>query len=354
MTFTATVAKTSGTGTPTGTVNFYSCTSSTCTAPHHPARLGNLNSGKATFSTTSSLAVGNTYVEAIYQGVAGSFGTSTSNVVTQVVNVVGTTTSLTSSPEPVSLWWLGWLHRHGRSDLGQRDADRNGQLLLLHHRRACSSTTLLGSGTSARARPPSYLDPAGRKHLRRGHLPGCDRVLRVQHLECGHPGGQQHRHLDLADLVAQPVGLGHLGGLHRHGDQDLWNRNTHWDRSSSTHARPRPAARTTLLGSANLSSGKATFNTSTLPIGTTYVEAIYQGVSGSFGASTSNVVTQVVTANSTTTALTSSPNPSVSGHFGDPERHGVEVLGFGHAEWLGQLLHRHAEWHPHPVGHGHA
>ena len=47
-------------------------------------------------------------------------------------------------------------------------------------------------------------------------------------------------------------------------------------------------------------------------MGTTYVEAIY-GASGNYGGSTSNVVSQVVNTLSTTSVLTSSPNPSSYG-----------------------------------------
>ena len=68
----------------------------------------------------------------------------------------------------------------------------------------------------------------------------------------------------------------------------------------------------TSLGTGTLSSGKATFSTSALPVGTTYVEAVY-AASGNYLGSTSNVVTQTVNALSTTSSLTSSPNPSVYG-----------------------------------------
>jgi hypothetical protein len=68
----------------------------------------------------------------------------------------------------------------------------------------------------------------------------------------------------------------------------------------------------TSLGTETLSGGKATYSTSSLPVGTTYVEAVY-GASGNYGGSTSNVVTQVVNALSTTSVLTSSPNPSSYG-----------------------------------------
>ena len=69
-------------GTPSGTVTFYSCTTSACTTK---TSLGTetLSAGKATYSTTS-LPVGTSYVEAIY-GASGNDAGSTSNVVSQVV-----------------------------------------------------------------------------------------------------------------------------------------------------------------------------------------------------------------------------------------------------------------------------
>jgi len=65
----------------------------------------------------------------------------------------------------------------------------------------------------------------------------------------------------------------------------------------------------TVLGTGALSSGSAGFTTSTLRVGTTIITAVYDGDSN-FGGSTSNVVKQVVNKATTTTALTSSLNPS--------------------------------------------
>jgi Ca2+-binding RTX toxin-like protein len=73
---------------------------------------------------------------------------------------------------------------------------------------------------------------------------------------------------------------------------------------------------TTSLGTGTIGAGgQATFSTFILPVGTTYVEAVYGGASTNFSGSTSNVITQVVTGSTvaTTTALTSSPNPSGPG-----------------------------------------
>lgn len=64
-----------------------------------------------------------------------------------------------------------------------------------------------------------------------------------------------------------------------------------------------------VLGTGTLSAGTATFTTSQLPVGATAIMAFYPG-DQSFAGSTSNTVTIVVGQATTTTALTSSVNPS--------------------------------------------
>ena len=68
---------------------------------------------------------------------------------------------------------------------------------------------------------------------------------------------------------------------------------------------------TTLLGTGTLADGVATFTTSSLPVATLSIHAVYLGHSDEAG-STSAVVEQAVDY-PTTTTLTSSPNPSVVG-----------------------------------------
>lgn len=80
VTFTDTVA--SGSGTPTGSVTFYSCATSSCSTKT-VLGTGTLSSGKTT-SSTSTLPIGTTSVEAVYAG-SGKFLGSHSNVVAQVV-----------------------------------------------------------------------------------------------------------------------------------------------------------------------------------------------------------------------------------------------------------------------------
>ena len=68
----------------------------------------------------------------------------------------------------------------------------------------------------------------------------------------------------------------------------------------------------TVLGTVPLSGGTASFTTSTLTVGTHNIAAIYGG-DGTFKASTSAAVQQVVNQYATSTTLTSSLNPSFYG-----------------------------------------
>jgi hypothetical protein len=68
----------------------------------------------------------------------------------------------------------------------------------------------------------------------------------------------------------------------------------------------------TILGTGTLSRASATFTTSTLPVATNAITAVYGGDSN-FGPSTSTAVKQVVDKATTTTALASSSNPSTVG-----------------------------------------
>src|ERR1700691_1087262 len=69
----------------------------------------------------------------------------------------------------------------------------------------------------------------------------------------------------------------------------------------------------TVLGTGTLSGGAATLSTSGLGVGTEAVVAVYGG-DANFGGSSSKPVSQVVNRAASTTALTSSQNPSMSGH----------------------------------------
>src|SRR3984893_13885501 len=87
VTFTATVAPASGTGTPTGTVTF--------DAGATVLGTGTLNGGMATFMT-SGLGAGVHSITALYGGDA-NFGGGASTALTQTVNKAASSTSVTSS-----------------------------------------------------------------------------------------------------------------------------------------------------------------------------------------------------------------------------------------------------------------
>ena len=201
VTFTAKVSASSGT--PTGTVTFYSCGASAACGTTTSLGTGTLSGGKAILAN-SSLPVGTTYIEAVYGG-SGAYSGSTSTALGQVVKAIASSTSLTSSPNP--------------SNFGQ-------------------SVTFTATVSAA----------------------------------SGTPGGTVTFY------------------------------------SCTTNA----CGTKTSLGTGTLSAGKATTSSSALPVGTTYIEAVY-GASGNYLGSTSNVVSQVVKVISTTSVLTSSPNPSTPG-----------------------------------------
>ena len=92
VTFTATVSDTSpGSGTPTGSVTFYDGSTSLGT--------GNVSGGIAAF-TTSSPSVGTHSIKAVYGGDT-NFKTSTSSVLTQIVNSSAQVVTLAEPSNPV-------------------------------------------------------------------------------------------------------------------------------------------------------------------------------------------------------------------------------------------------------------
>ena len=212
VTFTATVtasnASTDSSG-PNGTVTFDSCTTNTSPCTGVLTQLGNESvgaNGQAVFATTS-LPAGTDYIEATYGGSGTNFTGSASGLMTQTVTSGSHSTAsvLTSSPNPSS---------YG------------------------TSVTLIDTVSSGSGMPAGTI--------------------------------------------------------------------TFYSCTAST------CSTKTSLGTRNLASGKATYSAPSLPVGTTYLEAVY-GASGNYLGSTSHVMSQVVSALSTTSSLTSSPNPSSYG-----------------------------------------
>ncbi len=186
VTFTATV--TSSAGTPTGTVVFHNGATAIGS--------GTLSAGKASFTTTT-LAAGTHSITAVYLGYP-PYAPSTSAILSQVVDKAATSTSLTSSLNPAP-----------------------------YMKAVTFTATVTSPG----------LSPVGYVKLMNG---------------------------------------------------------------------------ATLIGEVALSSGKAVFTKSTLPVGLLSITAVYVG-SENFKTSTSAVLDQTITQAGTTTSLTSSLNPSTLG-----------------------------------------
>jgi hypothetical protein len=286
--FSATVARSSGTGTPTGSVNFYKCASATnCSSPTLLGS-GTLSSGKATYST-SSLPIGSTYVEAVYEGVTGSFSTSTSNVVTQVVTIVATTTALSSTRNPSVLGNPVTLTATVTKSSGPATP---------------TGTVSFYSGTPSGTHSPlgtGTLNASAKATFVTSSLPaGTDSLYAVYN---GDTNFSESTSPVISELVTAPIatttvlsstpnpsGLGKPVTLTATVTKSSGSGTPtgtvsfYLGTSSGTHS---------FLGTGTLASGKATLTTSSLPAGTDSLYAVYGGDTN-FATSTSPVISQVV------------------------------------------------------------
>ena len=307
--FTATVAATSGSGTPTGTVNFYTCASATnCSSPTLLGS-GTLSSGKATYST-SSLPVGNTYLEAVYQGVTGSYSQSTSSIITQVVTIAPTATSLTSTPNPSS---VGSSVTFTATVTPSPSGTVTGTVSFYScTTTACATKTLLGTGTVGASNKATYSTSS---------LPvGTTIVEAVYGATTDFSASTSNTVSQVVNLIGTTTALASSSNPSTVGSSVTFTATvtpavsgTVTGTVSFYSCTTSVCTTKTLLGTGSVgTANKATFATSSLPVGTTIVEAVYGG-STTYGGSTSNTVSQVVNAIGTTTALSSSPNPSTVG-----------------------------------------
>ena len=301
--FTAMVS--SGVGMPTGTVTFYSCTTSACSTKTSLGT-GTLVSGKATYSMTS-FSAGTTYVEAVY-GASGNYGGSTSNVVAQVVNGASTSTALTSSPNPST---------YGQSVLftatvSSTAGTPTGTVSFYGcSASGCTPNALLGTGTLS----------AGKATFSTSILPvGIAYIDAVYGASGNYATSTSGPVAQVVNALSSTTKLASSPNPSTYGTSVTFTATVSATTGSPTgtvtfySCTTSSCGTTTLLGTGSLrSNGQATYNTSSLPVGTTHVEAVY-GASGNYlGSTSSPSLAQVVNAASTTTSLTSSPNPSSYG-----------------------------------------
>jgi hypothetical protein len=290
VTFTATVGVVSpGAGTPTGTVKFEDGTSTLGT--------GTLTGGMATFTTTS-LSVATHSITAVYSG-DGNFGTSTSTVLSQVVNKVNTTTGLTSSVSP-SVYGQSVTFTATVTSVRPGAGSPTGTVTFTDGSNTLGTGTLNGSGIAT---------------LRTSALSVASHSVTALY------GG------DANDLTSTSSGLSQVvnkdtttTALSSSVNPSVYGQSVIF---TATVSAVSPGAGTpsgsvtfidgtTTLGTGTLSGGAASFSTSSLSVATHSITAVYVGDTNDQG-STSATLTQTVNKDATSTALVSSANPSVHG-----------------------------------------
>jgi hypothetical protein len=293
VTFTATVSPVApGAGTPTGTVTFLDGGS--------PIGTGTLSAGVATF-TTSALAVGSHTITTSYGG-DGNFNGSTGSLTgnPQVVNKANTTTAVTSSQNPSSV----------------------GQPVTFT---ATVSPAAPGAGTLTGT--VTFLDggsPIGTGTLSAGVATFTTSALAAgNHTITTSYGGDGSFNGNTGSLIGNPQVVNKANTattVTSSLNPSVFGQSLTFTATVSPVAPATGTATGTVtfldggspIGTGTLSAGVATFTTSALAAGSHTITTSYGGdasFNGSTGSLTGNP--QVVNKANTTTAITSSQNPSV-------------------------------------------
>ena len=271
-------------GVPTGSVTFMDGATTLGTAA--------LVNGSASISV-STLTAGSHPLTAIYAETATFFG-STSAVVTQVVNIP-TTTSLASAPNPSVTGQAVTLSATVTSAGGiptgtvtfRDGATVLGTVTLVNGSASLSISTLAvgaHSLTAAYSGAGNFLASTSAAVAQTVNPGSTTTTLTSTPNPSGF--GQAVTLSATVSAVAPAVGVPAGTVTFRDG--------------------------LTVLGTATLVNGRASLSISTLAVGSHPLTAAYGG-SATFAASTSAAVNQVVNAGNSTTSLTATPNPSITG-----------------------------------------
>jgi hypothetical protein len=282
VTFTASVSSTAGT--PAGTVIFYDGLTSIGSAT--------LSSGKAAISV-SSLAAGSHSITAAYQG-SGTFGSSTSAVLTQVIDGVTTTTTLASLLNPSVFGQSITLAAAVTSSSGTptgtviftdaSTATTLGSASLISGSASIAVSSLVAGSHSITA---AYQGSAGFNPSTSAPLSQVvNAATTATSLTSSQNPAGTNQSITFTATVTSQFGGAATGSV------------TFFSGSQT-------------LGTATLSGNRATLSTSFTTAGTYSISAKYNGDSNNT-ASTSSTLSQVIIA-STTTTLASSLNPSLVG-----------------------------------------
>ncbi len=321
VTFTATVSSPSGT--PTGTVTFNDGSTAIGT--------GTLNgSGQATL-TTSTLALGSHPITAVYGGSTGLSG-STSAVLTEVIALVSTATTVTSSANPAvpgaAVTFTAKVTASSGTPTGTVTFN--------------DGSTAIGTGT---------LNGSGQATLTTSTLAlGTHPITAVYGGSTGDSGSTSAVLNQVIALVSTTTGLTSSVNPATPGTAVTFT-------ATVTASSGTPTGTVTFndgstaIGTGTLSGGVATLTTSTLTLGTHPITAVYGGTTA-FSGSTSAVLNEIIALITSTTTVTSSLNPSgpgaavtftatVTASSGTPTgtvtfKDGATVLGTGTLNAAGQ------------------
>ena len=271
-----------------GTVTFSELTCSPAPCSIHPVALGNgtLNGGKATFSS-SMLPGGSHRVTANYNGDTTN-SSSTSATLTQVVNKLPTTMTMSSSPNPsIAAQPVTFTATVSPSSA-------TGSVVFADASGGGSCSASLSSGRAQ----------CSVSSLSGGQL---DHSITATYSGDNNYSGST---ASLVQTVKQPTGTTLTSSPNPSfaGQAVTFSAFIAFSAVTGTVTFLDGA---TALGTGTLSKSVASFATSALAVGSHSITAAYSG-DGAFGASTSLPLTQVVTS-TTPITLTSTPNPSVVG-----------------------------------------
>jgi hypothetical protein len=283
VTFTATVTSASAVK-PTGTVTFQVNGTNVGTET--------LANGAATYQTTA-LTVGTNLITASYAGTA-EYKASASGSLSEVTHADDTTTTLKSAP---------LLSAYGES------------------------VTLTATVKSATAGEPTgkVVFLADGNSIGTGTISGGDAILKTTALALGTHSlvaiyeGTLDFKTSTSTAVSQVIVVADTTTtLTSSLNPAAYDQPVTFTATVKSVSGGTPAGKVTFLangtsmGTATLASGVATMKTTALPVGTSSITASYAGTDD-YKASTSTAVSQVIHAESTTTVLTSSVNPSAHG-----------------------------------------
>jgi len=286
VTFNATVAPTSGSGAPTGSISFMEGATVLGT--------GTLSGGHASY-TTSGLSTATHNVTAVYSG-DGSFATSTSTVLAQVVNKaaapgVALTTSAATVAAGVSVTFTATL----TSAVGPVTGTVNFM----------DGGTELGSGTIT-AGVATYATSA--------LSAGTHTITAVYGGDVNFPTVTSSPLTETITKPATTVALTTSAASVAAGTSVTFTATVATTATGTPTGTVSFFDGATLLGSQSMTGLVATYTTSSLTTGSHSITATYSG-DATFATSTSSVLTQTITAvaSSSTTAVTSSLNPAPAG-----------------------------------------